>query len=233
MGTVLVTGSTGAVGGSAATELVRAQHHLVLLGRDLNRLSKTARSIEASQGGARVDTVECDLSSLKSVRTAASEIVERFPRIDGLVNAAAVFVRDRRLTADGFETMFATNHLGPFLLTNLLLERLTASAPARVVTVSAPSTSQLDFDDLGGERRWGALNQFGRSKMANLLFAYALARRQPPAQLTSNIMFPGLVRSGLMKEANVALRAIFGTMSVTSSANLRDHEFCTVHPFFG
>jgi len=230
MGTIVISGATGAVGGAAATALANGGHQLVLLGRDPNRLSEAARTLHAARGGSAVETVVCDLSSLGSVRNAASELGARFARIDALVHSAAVFLRDRRMTAEGNEAMLATNHLGPFLLTNLLLERLRASAPARVVVVSAPSTTELDFEDLQGEKRWGALTQFGRSKMANLLFAYALARRQPVTQVTSNVLFPGLVKSGLMKDANAAVRGLSGMMSRSPEAAGNALAWLTVDP---
>jgi NAD(P)-dependent dehydrogenase (short-subunit alcohol dehydrogenase family) len=213
MGTIVITGGTGAVGGAAARALVQGGHHVVLLGRDPARLQGAVRSFPAPKSAPAPETVRCDLASLASVRAAAADLAVRCPRIDALVNCAAVFVRERKTTPEGQETMLVTNHLGPFLLTNLLLDRLHGSAPSRVVTVSAPSTTEIDFDDLQGERKWGAFTQFGRTKMANLLFAYSLARREEPAQMTSNVLFPGLVRSGLMKDANAAVRGLSGMMS--------------------
>lgn len=218
MATIALTGATGAVGGAAASALAKGGHRLILLGRDSNRLAIAARALVEAGPGLIVETSVCDLSSLTSVRGAASELISRFPRIDVLVNSAAVFVPDRKLTPENLETMFVTNHLGPFLLTNLLLHRLRESAPARVITVSAPSTTEIDFENLQGERKWSALTQFGRTKMANLLFAYGLARRVPVAQVTSNVLFPGLVKSGLMKDANAAVRGLSGLMSKSPEA---------------
>lgn len=218
MATILITGATGAVGGAAANALAKGGHRLVLLGRDSDRLTIAARALVEARPGLVVETSVCDLSSLGSVRGAASDLISRFPRIDALVNSAAVFVPDRKLTRENLETMFVTNHLGPFLLTNLLLNRLRESAPSRVITVSAPSTTEIDFEDLQGERKWSALTQFGRTKMANLLFAYGLARRVPASAVTSNVLFPGLVKSGLMKDANAAVRGLSGLMSKSPEA---------------
>jgi NAD(P)-dependent dehydrogenase (short-subunit alcohol dehydrogenase family) len=233
MATIVLTGATGAVGGAAAGVLSTGGHKLVLLGRDPKRLAEFSQSLLKSAAGSTVDTVLCDLSSLKSVRTAAAELNARLPRIDALVHSAAVFVSDRSVTPDGFELMFATNHLGPFLLTNLVLERLRASAPARVVTVSAPSTSEIDFEDLQSERKWSALTQFGRSKMANLLFAYALARIQPAPQVSSNTLFPGLVKSGLMRHANAAVRGLSGMMAKSPEAAGKALAWLAVDPAVG
>lgn len=233
MANVVLTGATGAVGGAAAGVLSTGGHKLVLLGRDPKRLTEISQSLSKRAGSPAVDTVLCDLSSLESVRSAASELTAHLPRIDALVHCAAVFVPERSLSPDGFELMLATNHLGPFLLTNLLLERLGASAPSRVITVSAPSTSEIDFGDLQAERKWSALTQFGRSKMANLLFAYALARKRPAAQVASNILFPGLVKSGLMKNANAAVRGLSGLMAKSPEAAGKALAWLAVDPAIG
>jgi len=211
--TIVISGTTGAVGGAAAGSLARSGHRVVMLGRDANRLAQAAQAIRSSRANSVVETVACDLSSMKSVRQAAADLLNRLPRVDALVHSAAVFLPERKVTPEGFETMFATNHLGPFLLTNLLLDRLRGSAGSRVISVSAPSTSEIDFEDLQGERKWSALTQFGRTKMANLLFAYGLARRETPSLVTSNVLFPGLVKSGLMRNANAAVRGLSGLMS--------------------
>jgi NAD(P)-dependent dehydrogenase (short-subunit alcohol dehydrogenase family) len=233
MATIVLTGATGAVGGAAATALSKGGHNLILVGRNPDRLAEVSRVLQGTSASTTVDTVRCDLSSLGSVRSAAAELNTRFPRIDGIIHSAAVFVPDRRKTSDGFELMFATNHLAPFLLTNLLLERLRGSAPSRVITVSAPSTTEIDFEDIQGERKWSALTQFGRSKMANLLFAYALARRQPAPQITSNVLFPGLVKSGLMKNANAAVRGLSGLMSKSPEAAGNALAWLAVNPAVG
>lgn len=120
--------------------------------------------------------------------------------------------RQRTVTVDGFEEMFAANHLGPFLLTHLLLERLQAAVQAdgsaRVLNITAPSTVQLNFEDLQGERNFNSLNAFGATKMANLLFIFELARRLENTGITANAIHPGLARSGLMKEAFILMRLI-------------------------
>jgi NAD(P)-dependent dehydrogenase (short-subunit alcohol dehydrogenase family) len=122
-------------------------------------------------------------------------------KLDVLLNTAAVFLNRRIETPDRLETMFATNHLGPFLLTNLLIRSLEAATPSRVITVTAPSTTKLDFEDLQGTKHFGALNAFGATKTANLLFTYELARKLTGFGVTANALHPGLVRSNLMHEA--------------------------------
>jgi NAD(P)-dependent dehydrogenase (short-subunit alcohol dehydrogenase family) len=230
MARIVISGATGAVGGAAAAVLAKEGHELVLLGRDPNRLSAAAHGLLGLRNGVVIETADCDLSSLASVRKAAADLNARFPRIDALVHSAAVFLHDRKVTAEQNEVMFATNHLGPFLLTNLLLHRLRASAPARVVVVSAPSTTELDFGDLQGDKKWGALSQFGRTKMANLLFAYGLARRETATQVTSNVLYPGLVKSSLMRDANAAVRGLSGMMSKSPEGAGNALAWLTVHP---
>lgn len=159
---------------------------------------------------ARVDTMLADLSSLSSTRNAAEMIGSSNSQLNGLIHCAAIFARERRLTPEGFELMFATNHLGPFLLTLRLLPALRAGAPSRVITVSAPSTTELDFSDLQSSQKFGAFKAFGATKTANLLFAYELARRLEGTGVTSNVFFPGVVRSKLMNDAPAVVRGLAG-----------------------
>ncbi|WP_343424764.1 SDR family NAD(P)-dependent oxidoreductase [Candidatus Amarolinea dominans] len=130
-----------------------------------------------------------------------------------LINNAAVFKQQRILTGEGLELMFATNHLAPFLLTNLLLDMLQAGTPSTIITVSAPSTSKLSFDDLQGVRSFSALNAFGASKAANLLFTCALARRLAGKRVTANAYHPGIVRTSLMREAPAPMRLLLSLFS--------------------
>ncbi len=151
-----------------------------------------------------------DLSDQGSVRELAQEFQQNHARLHVLVNNAAVFTPQRQVTKEGQELMFATNHLGPFLLTNLLLDALKAGAPARVITISAPSTTEINFDDLQGERDFRPFQAFGASKMANLLFTYGLAKRLEGTGVTANVVHPGVFKSGLMRNASGAIRLMTG-----------------------
>ena len=173
---VVVTGATGTIGGAAAEAFARAGANVVLVARNAPKLQARADAIRQATGNKAVDVLAADLSDHESVRVAA-ELLRRRPRLHVLVNNAAVYHGTRIVSTGGLESMFATNHLGPFLLTTLLVDRLKASAPSRVIVVTAPSTTQLDFDDLQGARKFSALRAFGASKMCNLLFTFALARR--------------------------------------------------------
>ena len=154
-----------------------------------------------------------DLARPESVRAFVASFREAHERLDGLVNCAAVMTRDRTLTPEGVELMFATNHLGPFLLTNLLLPSLETGGPARVLTVSAPSTVAVDLDDLQSERSFRGMRAFGASKTANLLFTFALARRLDPAEVTANALHPGLVKSSLTREMPGPARGVMRLVS--------------------
>jgi NAD(P)-dependent dehydrogenase (short-subunit alcohol dehydrogenase family) len=162
--------------------------------------------VTSSIDGQSLELAIADLSSQASIREFAAEFKQTHDGVDVLINNAAVFTKTRTVTVDGLETMFSTNHLGSFLLTNLVLGLLRASAPSRVINVTAPSTSKLDLDDLQCERDFRALTAFGRSKMCNLLFTYELARRLGGTGVTVNAFHPGLVRSKLMNEAPALLR---------------------------
>jgi len=204
--TSIVTGATGALGGAVAAALAGQSGVVVILARDPSKGETTRQALSA--GAARIELVVCDLSNPGSIRDASQAILAAHPEVNLLVNAAAVFERSRHVTPDGREVMFASNHLGPFLLTNLLLPALRAGAPSRIITVSAPASTHLDFGDLDGARKFRALHAFGASKSANLLFTGALARRTASSGVTPISFHPGLVKSGLMRQAPTFVRFI-------------------------
>ncbi len=149
-----------------------------------------------------MDPFAVDVSSQAEVRRLAREVLAAYPRLDVLVNNAGGFWATRRVTADGLERTFAVNHLAPFLLSRLLLDRLKASAPARIVTVSsgAHTTGKIDFGDLQGERRYSGQRAYSQSKLANVLFTYELARRLDGTGVTAPVLHPGVVRTGFAAE---------------------------------
>jgi len=202
----LVTGSNSGLGKATAQGLAQ-QHATVILGcRDKQRGEAALAEIKAASPTAIVDLLLLDLSVQQSVRSAVTEFENRYSPLDVLINNAAVFKPHRMLTAEGYETMFATNHLGPFLLTNLLLERLKTSPSARILTITAPSTTRIAFEDLQAEHSFKAFHAFGASKAANLLFTYELAHRLASTNITVNAIYPGLVKSPLMREAPAPIR---------------------------
>ena len=193
---VVVTGASSGIGAAAAAELAELGATVVPVGRNRQRLERVAARV----GG---EPLQADFASLAAVRELAGELLERHAHIDVLVNNAGLVTGRRELTEDGYEKTFAVNHLAPFLLTNLLLERLRASAPARVVTTSsgAHGGGRLDFDDLQGERSWSMMRAYGTSKLANILFTRGLAMRVDAAEVTANCLHPGVVNTKLGRGA--------------------------------
>lgn len=213
----VVTGVTSGIGKALAAAIAQAGETLVMIARDADRGSAALKEIALASQNPNLDLQLCDLSILSSVRNVAEIIRARYDKVNALVNNAGRYRRSRRVTVDGFEEMFAGNHLGPFLLTNLLLERLQAAVQAdgsaHILNITAPSTVPLNFDDLQGEREFNSLKTFGATKMANLLFTFALARKLENTGITVNAIHPGLVRSSLMKEAFTPLRLFSWLMS--------------------
>lgn len=201
---VVVTGATGAIGSATASVLVRRGARVLLLARPSDRLAAMVKRLGGEEK--RVSSVPVDLSSLSSVRSSAREISRNVDHVDALLNVAATFSREYRKTKEGFEVMLATNHLGPFLLTNLLRDRLVGRG--RVITVTAPSSTRADLDKLMDKEKFRALETFGATKAANLLFTFELARRAKRWEVRVNACHPGLVRSELMREAWAPIRVV-------------------------
>ena len=206
--TVLVTGSTGGIGKATAVGLAAMGAHVLLTGRDRRRTEGAAREIRAA--GGKADAFVADLSSQSEVRRLADEALDHSPRIDVLVNNVGGYWNTRHITVDGLELTFALNHLAPFLLTNLLLDGLKQSAPARVVTVAsnAQAMGRIDFDDLQGEGSYSGARAYNQSKLANLLFTYELARRLRGSGVTANAVHPGVVRTSFGAEDPAGIRRL-------------------------
>ena len=179
-----------------------------ITGRDRARAERAAAEIARESGNPAVDVFVADMSSQAEVRRLADEVLATYPRLDVLLNNVGGFWAHRHVTADGLEHTFALNHLAPFLLTNLLLDRLIASAPARVVTVSsgAQSMGKIDFDDLMGEQNYSGQRAYNQSKLANVMFTYELARRLEGTGVTANALHPGVTSTAFSAE-DPALRS--------------------------
>ena len=202
----VVTGATSGIGKAAATALARMGAQIVLVGRDQGRTEATAAEIGANAAVPPKAEI-ADLASMEQVHALAGRLGS-LERIDVVVNNAGLVLGERRVTEDGFEHVFAVNHLAPFLLTNLLLPKLTGSAPARVVTVTsdAHSAARLDLDDPGQEHGWDSWRSYANSKLANILFTRELARRLDGTGVTANCAHPGVVRTGFGREGKPLLR---------------------------
>lgn len=206
----VVTGATAGMGEVMATELARRGATVVLVARSADKAARTRDLVVRAAGHERVEIVLADLAEQARVRAAAARILERHPAVHVLINNAAVYTRRRRETADGIEMQLAVNHLAPFLLTNLLLDRLRAGAPARVVTMSsgAHRAAAPCWDDLGMRDGYSGLRQYSNTKLYNLLMTRELARRHPPAELAANAMHPGVVGTALLFGGFAPLRLL-------------------------
>jgi NAD(P)-dependent dehydrogenase (short-subunit alcohol dehydrogenase family) len=198
----MVTGANRGIGKSIAIGLAQGGATVVMICRDRQNGAKAQAEIRAATGNQDIDLMIADLASLESVRQLASKYQEVYPRLDVLINNAGVAKKQRTLTVDRFETTFAVNHLAPFLLTNLLLDALRNSSDARIVNVSSlvHKWGKIDFDDLQGEKNYDMDRAYNQSKLANVLFTYALARQLRGAKVTANSMEPGMTDTDFGRE---------------------------------
>ncbi len=212
--TVVITGANSGIGLETAVELARAGATTVITARDRARGEAAVADIRARAGHDRVDLVLFDLGDIASVRQGAQAIVSRCDRIDVLVNNAGVVLSDRRETPDGFEATFAVNHLGPFVLTELLLERIKHSAPSRIVNVASTAhkgaRKGLDFDDLQSTRKYSGMQVYSKSKLANIYFTTELARRLEGTGVTVNCLHPGTVATAYGRDGDSSGILAFG-----------------------
>ncbi len=206
----LITGATSGIGKATAMGLANMGACVVLVGRDQGRGEAALAEIKEKSANASVDLMLADVSSQEQIRRLADEFKEAYPRLDLLTNNAGVFRSKRITTADGLETTFAVNHLAYFLLTNLLLEVLKASAPSRIINVASGdhSNATIDFDDLQGEKGYKGAKAYSQSKLANVLFTYELARRLEGRGVTANCLHPGVVRTNF----GSGVSGVFGFM---------------------
>jgi NAD(P)-dependent dehydrogenase (short-subunit alcohol dehydrogenase family) len=210
--TILVTGATNGLGLATAEALARMGAAVIIHGRSSDKAKRVVTGLVRVTGNQQVSFVQADFASLADVRRLAEDLNERLPRLDGLINNAgtAVIGRPMTLTGDGYEITFAVNHLAPFLLTNLLLDKIKKSAPARIVVVASEAhrSVKLDLDDLMGERGGVGFRAYSRSKLANILFARALAKRLEGSGVTVNAVHPGVVHTGLLSMSSTPYKLI-------------------------
>ena len=214
----LVTGAASGIGRATATGLAREGARVVLLVRNAERGEQALRDVRASVPDATAEIVECDLSSQASIRAAAQRFVAANDRLDVLVNAAGVFVKEKTLTVDGVELTFATNYLAYFLLTRELLALLTESAPARVVNVASKyGRTKIDFDDLQKLRMpYSYLKATPQSMLARVLFTQELAHRLDGTGVVANAVHPGLVaKTRLLQDTRGPFKLVTDTLGST------------------
>ena len=196
---ILITGATAGIGEAAAYSLAAQGHELILVGRNPQKTEKVAQQIRMKTGNTAVHALVADFVDLEQVRQLAAQVKQKFPPLDVLINnAGTVFLR-RYKTKYGVEQTFLVNHLAPFLLTNLLLDHL--QEPARIVNVSSGShlNGELDLTDLNMDKSYFVMSAYARSKLANVLFTYELARRLGNTKITVNALHPGRVGTDIFK----------------------------------
>ena len=209
--TMVLTGATSGIGRLAAIELARQGAHVVFVARDERKAAETRHAIGLAAPGTRVDVVYGDMSVLADVARVAAEIAAAHERIDVLVNNAGVHAFDQRVTVDGLSEMVAVNYVAPWLLTNILRERLVASAPSRVVTVASEASRQsgglvpgLDVHDTTPFSRLGSSRAYGKTKLMDIMFSKELARRLEGTRVAVNCLCPGFNVTGLGRELGFA-----------------------------
>lgn len=206
---VIVTGATNGIGEVTALELARQGAHIGIVSRSEAKCQQTVSMIQRETGNQQVDYFVADLSTLAEIRSVAEKLRNHYDRIDVLVNNAGALFNSRQLSADGYEMTFALNHLNYFLLTNLLLDRIQATAEqfgdARIVNVSSDAhqaAKGVNFDDLQREDGYSSFSVYSESKLMNILFTYELAERLADTDITVNALHPGFVRTGFGKNNN-------------------------------
>src|SRR2546428_7996271 len=237
----LITGSTSGIGKEIAVGLAKMKATIVLVGRDKDKCEATVQEISnragiivSKSGENRVSYIEADLSLQASIRKLADEFLARHQRLDILINNAGVFVAKRTTTADGIEYTLAVNHLAPFVLTNLLIDRIKASSPSRIITTSsiAQKGAKIDFEDIQFERRrYSGIKAYAQSKLANILFTSELAKRLHGTGVTANCFHPGGVRTSLARRNPWYYRLIWAIIGpfLLSPEKVQTREFTWHH----
>ncbi len=210
----MITGASSGIGKVAAVELARLRARLFLVCRDRGRGEATVAEICRATGNQDVELLIADLGSQREIRRLAADFLASNQPLHVLVNNAGIVNLSRTVTEDGIETVFAVNHLAYFMLTLLLLDRIKQSARARIINVASDAHrfGTMNFDDLGGERRYRAFRIYGQSKLANILFTYELARRLEGSGVTVNCLHPGAVSTGLGKNNGTLARMVYAVI---------------------
>ncbi len=210
----LVTGGTNGIGRATAQALAQMGATVVIVGRDAQKAAQVTEEIRAASDNRDVDWLLADLSSQQDIRRLATEFKTKYSQLHVLLNNAGATFTTRQLSVDGIEMTFALNHLAYFLLTNLLLDTMKASTPARIINVSsdAHSGGKIEFDNLQGERSYSSFGPYGNSKLANILFTAELARRLEGTGVTVNALHPGLTSTGFGRNNPGFLMKVMGAV---------------------
>ncbi len=211
---ILITGGTNGIGKQAAFDLARMGGTIVITARDVAKGERVVGEIQTATGNDKIGLITGDLSRMADVVAMANAFKARHARLDVLLNNAGAVFDSQIKTADGYEQTFALNHLSYFLLARELMDVLKASAPARIINVAsgAHSGAKLNFDDLMNAQRYSGMRAYGQSKLANIMFSYALARRLEGSGVTVNALHPGFVNTGFGHNGGALMRIVVGLM---------------------
>ena len=214
----MITGASSGIGKATATGLAKIGMRVVVVCRNPSRGEAAVNEIKSKSGNDSVLLMLADLSSQGAIRQLARDFKDRYSRLDLLINNAVVFTHQRTLTVDGIETQFAINHLSYFLLTNLLLDLLKSSSPSRIVNVasSAERFGRINLEDLGDEKGYNGYRAYNRSKLANLLFTYELAKRLKGTGVSANCLHPGVVITALGRKNMVGFHRFVRLVAISA-----------------
>ena len=228
----IITGANGGVGKESAIGLARMGAHVVMVCRSKERGELARAEIAKESRNDHIDLFISDLSEMGQVRTLAESLLSSLHSIHVLINNAGLTNAKREVTNERLERTLAVNQLAPFLLTHLLLKRLRDSAPARVVMVTSGlhGRGQIDFDNLQGEREYTGLAAYATSKLMNVMFTYSLARRLEGTGVTSNVVHPGIVDTGLLQQSALPVRLMMKLVGVSPEKGARSTIFAASDP---
>ncbi len=233
----IVTGANSGIGKATALGLAQLDATVVMVCRDKVKGEEAQNEIKEKSGNDAIDLILADLSSQESIRQLAENIQQRYQQLHVLINNAGVVNLTRRETSDGYEMMFAVNYLAPFLLTSLLLEKLKASAPARIVNVSSDShqAGYIKMEDLQSEKQYKFMRSYGQSKLALVLFTYELARRLQGTGVTANCLHPGFVatnigQNGVGSVGRSIVKLIFSRLGISPEEGAKTSIYLASSP---
>lgn len=224
----LVTGATSGIGKVTARDLAAQGASVVIVGRNQEKSEHTVEQLRQETGNTQVEYLLADLSIQKEIRRLAEKYKDRYDRLDILINNAGAIFFSRQETQEGLEMSFALNHLGYFLLTNLLLDLLKRSAPVRIINVSSESHrgASINFDDLQCEEKYSPMRAYGQSKLANILFTYELDRRLENDNIIVNALHPGFVASNFGKNAGLLGKIVMPVLHLFAKSPKRGAQTC-------